>query len=138
LLSRGTCLEIDGNERKNNSEEIADIMASFGDESQGVSAQAKNECGDDVSKGQYHGELQDALHLAVRSGDHVHILSVVRVEAGFNLLFRRNYEKPRFYRATIEVLPDAADHGCTGSAPNYAVIMRHNLQISQFAQAAEE
>jgi len=84
LLGGGAGLEVDGNEREDDGEEVAEVVSSLGDEGQGVGAEAKDESGEDVGEGQRHGELQDALHLAVRCGDHVHDLSVVRVGMGFN------------------------------------------------------
>lgn len=84
LLCGGTRLEVDGNEREDDGEEVAEVVAGLGDEGQGVGAEAKDEGGDDVGEGQRHGELQNALHLAVRRGDHVHDLSVVRRRARFN------------------------------------------------------
>ena len=77
LLVCGTGLEVNGDEGKENGEEVAEVMAGLGDEGQRMGAEAEDECGDDVGEGQHHGELQDALHLAVRGGDHVHGLSVV-------------------------------------------------------------
>ena len=79
LVSGGACLEVNGNEGEDDGEEIADVVAGLGDKCEGVGAEAEDEGGDDVREGQHHGELQDTLHLAVRGGDHVHDLSVVRV-----------------------------------------------------------
>ena len=84
LFVRGAGLEVDGDEGEEDREEVAEVVAGLGDEGQGVGAEAEDKGGDDVGKGQHHGELQDALHLAVRGGDHVHDLSVVPRGVGFN------------------------------------------------------
>ena len=84
LFGRGAGLEVDGDEGEEDGEEVAEVVAGLGDEGKGVGAEAEDEGGDDVGEGQHHGELQDALHLAVRGGDHVHDLSVVRTGVGFN------------------------------------------------------
>ena len=77
LLGCRTGLEVDRDEGEEDCEEVAEVVAGFGDEGQGVGAEAEDESGDDVGEGQRHGELQNPLHLAVRRGDHVHDLSVV-------------------------------------------------------------
>ena len=84
LLGGGAGLEVDRNEGEEDGEEVAEVMAGFGDEGQGMGAETEDEGGDDVGECQRHGELQDALHLAVRGGDHVHDLSVVPTGVGFN------------------------------------------------------
>ena len=84
LLGGRARLEVNGYEGKDDSEEVAEVVAGLGYEGQGVGAQTEDEGGDDVGEGQRHGELQNPLHLAVRRGDHVHVFSVVRVGTRFN------------------------------------------------------
>ncbi len=84
LVGGGARLEVDRDEREDDGEEVADVVAGFGDEGQGVGAEAEDESRNYISEGQPHGELQDALHLAVRGGDHVHGLSVVLGRWWFN------------------------------------------------------
>ena len=87
LLGCRAGLEVDSDEGEEDCKEIAEVVAGFGDEGQGVGTEAEDESGDDVGEGQRHGELQDALHLAVRGGDHVHVFSVVRAGVAFNSAF---------------------------------------------------
>ena len=138
LLSSGTCLKIDGNERKEDRKEVAEVMASLGDKGQRVGAEAEYKGGDDVGEGQRHGKLQNTLHLAVRRGDHVHMLSVVFDGAGFNPWLRVDCETLQFCRVATEVRPDAVDRGCTGSESGSAVIMHRNLRTQLFERAARE
>ena len=47
-------------------------MSGLGDQCQRVGSKAKVESRPDIGERQHHRHLQDALHLAVRAGDHVH------------------------------------------------------------------
>ncbi len=68
----GAGLEVDGYEGEQDGEEVGDVVAGLGDEGEGVGAEAEDEGRDDVGRGERHGDLEDALHLAVWGCDHVH------------------------------------------------------------------
>jgi len=88
FVGGGAGLEVDSDEGEEDGEEVGDVVSGLGDEGQGVGAETEEECCHNIGKREHHGDLQDALHFAVRGGDHVHDLSVVRGWVGFNEAFR--------------------------------------------------
>ena len=78
LVGSGTGLEVDSGEGEEDRQQVGDVVAGLGDECEGVGSQTVVEGREDVSGRERHRELQDALHLAVRAGDHVHGFSVSR------------------------------------------------------------
>ena len=72
LIGGWASLKVDSYEREHDGQQVANVMAGFRDKGQGVSAQTEVEGRSDVCEREQHRELQNTLHLAIRSGDHVH------------------------------------------------------------------
>jgi hypothetical protein len=53
-------------------------VASLGDKGERMRSEAEVESGHDVGRRKRHGELEDALHLAIWGGDQVHGSSLAR------------------------------------------------------------
>ena len=91
ILGGGTGLEVDGGKGKQDRQQVGDIVAGLRHQRERVGAKAKVEGRDDVGQRERHGKLQNALHLAVRTGDHVHGSSLARI---LNVAHESDFSRP--------------------------------------------
>jgi hypothetical protein len=76
LIGGGAALEVDGDEGERDGEHVRDVVAGFGDEGEGVGADAEVKSGEDVEARGAERDDEHALHFAVGCSDHVHDLSI--------------------------------------------------------------